>query len=312
MSDTSSWDPTGEILSDLQDAVTRYGTGVLSDEDQLKRFFSDRPTRSHEGARLLYLAASDDVDIAGRLQRHVRDGLGLDEALKLSASAFEAAYPTLSSPGSGAWVAAQSARALGYPGLSGYAPPAAAPPNPPSDAPTLLPGAQPAAPTLLANLTPTTPVPAPKRSRWPLVGAGAAVIAVIVILAVPNTPKPATTATAQLASSYSITYDDVTENGHSTGSLTGITEDQEGDISGQMTVDPPLFGNGAFSGKVSSTTVDFTVTVAVPYPCRAGTCSSGTYTGTVGTQGTMSGTYTVYVESGAIAANGTWQASPSP
>jgi hypothetical protein len=62
MSDTSSWDPTGEIVADLQDAVTRYGTEVLSDEDQLKRFFSDRPTRgaplSIGGCRLSGLKGS--------------------------------------------------------------------------------------------------------------------------------------------------------------------------------------------------------------------------------------------------------------
>jgi hypothetical protein len=102
----------------------------------------------------------------------------------------------------------------------------------------------------------------------------------------------------QLASSYNMTFDNTTYDIMADGSLSGITEDQQGNISGQMTVDPPLEGTGPFTGTVSNTTINFAL---------AGT--DGSYTGTVNAQGTLSGTYTYSAPGPFAGQSGTWQAT---
>jgi len=98
-----------------------------------------------------------------------------------------------------------------------------------------------------------------------------------------------------------MTFDNTTYNETSDGSLTGIVEDQQGDISGEMTVDPPLGGTGAFTGTVTDATITFDVT---------GGAGGGVYTGTVNAQGVLSGTYQ-YTEPPYSGQIGTWQATPN-
>jgi hypothetical protein len=105
----------------------------------------------------------------------------------------------------------------------------------------------------------------------------------------------ATGSLVQLSSTYSMTFDNLTLNTQAAGTLSGIKEDQYGNLSGQMTVNPPLYGTGSFTGTASSTTINFVVT---------GT--GGVYTATMNAQGTLTGTYTYPGQ------QGTWQAIPTP
>jgi hypothetical protein len=118
----------------------------------------------------------------------------------------------------------------------------------------------------------------------------------------------------QLVSTYSGTVHNLTVDLTAEFELTGITEDQQGDISGQSVVEPPLYGGGAFTGTVSNTAVIFTSRSRGDILCPAGACTV-TFSGTVSQTGTMSGTYVASHTGGSTQTStqdGTWQLSPQP
>ena len=84
---------------------------------------------------------------------------------------------------------------------------------------------------------------------------------------------------------------------------------EQGNISGQSIVDPPLYGGGPFSGMVSGTTVKFTSRSEGDSLCPAGACTV-VFTGTVSQAGEMSGTYAASYSEGPPQ-SGTWQLSPA-
>lgn len=101
----------------------------------------------------------------------------------------------------------------------------------------------------------------------------------------------------QLASSYQGMAHNITYNIDANLALSSITEDQQGNIRGQMTVNPPLYGSGPFIGTVSATNaITFTSTA---------TADGGTITWTGIVNGSsLSGTYAV--DNGQ---RGSWQVS---
>ncbi|WP_433211201.1 VWD domain-containing protein [Dactylosporangium sp. CS-047395] len=99
----------------------------------------------------------------------------------------------------------------------------------------------------------------------------------------PGNPAP--------ASSYAGTEHNITYNLSSTWRVTGLTVATDGTLSGLVTIDPPLVGNGALTGRLTGSSITFS----------AGGVS---YTGTVAPDGTMSGTYTYANQTG------TWTLAP--
>ena len=98
-----------------------------------------------------------------------------------------------------------------------------------------------------------------------------------------------------LASSYSTTYDNLTYGITSTGSLTKMSATDAGAVSGELTVNPPLYGTSSLSGKLKGDKLTFT------------TGAGGDFTGTVSEpSGDISGTYVFPVDG----QNGTWTAKP--
>jgi hypothetical protein len=98
-----------------------------------------------------------------------------------------------------------------------------------------------------------------------------------------------------LASSYSTTYDNLTYGIISTGSLTKMSATDAGAVSGELTVNPPLYGTSSLSGKLKGDKITFT------------TGAGGDFTGTVSEpSGDISGTYVFPVDG----QNGTWTAKP--
>jgi hypothetical protein len=121
-----------------------------------------------------------------------------------------------------------------------------------------------------------------------------------------DTPAvPAATHAAGLATTYNTTYDNLTYGISSVGTLTQVTENAAGDITGQLTVDPPLYGSGPFTGTVNGNAINFTVESVTPNPAGG---TSGTFTGTIGLQGSLSGTYADDTSNGPQ--NGNWTATP--
>ncbi len=118
----------------------------------------------------------------------------------------------------------------------------------------------------------------------------------------------ATAGVPALASSYSGTIHNATYDLTAGLALTGITESPQGLISGVMTIEPPLYGSGPFTGTVSGSSISIAVASTTPNHCP-GECRSGVFTGTVGPQGVMNGTYIVYKASD-VPENGTWEAHP--
>ena len=159
--------------------------------------------------------------------------------------------------------------------------PADAPASTPADAPASTPAVTPASST--ADAPASAPADAPASS----------------------TAVPAGTQAAVLASAYNMAFDNFTY-GSSDGTLTHVTENATGDISGQMTVDPPLYGSGPFTGTVSGNAIKFTVESDTPNPVNA---ISATFSGTIGVKGSLSGTYVGYTSNGPQ--NGNWTASPA-
>ena len=110
----------------------------------------------------------------------------------------------------------------------------------------------------------------------------------------------------QLASSYQGTAHNTTLNLGSPFKLTVTSQDAQGNIRGQVTFTPPLYGDGPFTGTVSSAgRLQLTVVSTPNNPCQ---CTSINLTGTVGPQGTLSGTYIAYTRTGVQ--KGAWQARP--
>lgn len=108
----------------------------------------------------------------------------------------------------------------------------------------------------------------------------------------------------QLSSSYEAAFHNVTYNRDADGTLTVIKEDKQGNISGTLTVEPPLYGGGPFTGTVSGTAIKFTVTSTSPNDCG---CKSAVFTGTVNPQASaLSGTY--IANTTGPTQNGTWKA----
>lgn len=106
-----------------------------------------------------------------------------------------------------------------------------------------------------------------------------------------------------LVSSYAGTVHNNTVNISSSLSLTSITEDSQGDISGSAFVGRPLAGSGPFTGTISiDRSIQFTVT-----PNDNAGVSTIDFVGIVHADGSMSGTYTV----AGTGETGTWQVKPS-
>lgn len=122
-----------------------------------------------------------------------------------------------------------------------------------------------------------------------------------------GTAVAAATHAAGLATTYDTTYDNFTYGISSVGNLTQVTENAAGDITGQLTVDPPLYGSGPFTGTVNGNAIKFTVESDSPNP---GNATSVVLTGTIGLQGSLSGTYIAYTSDGRPAQNGNWTATP--
>jgi hypothetical protein len=140
--------------------------------------------------------------------------------------------------------------------------------------------------------------------------AGVALATVVLTLALGLSAMPSLGApVTPVASTYHGTVTNLTVNETAAITLTAVTEDEQGDISGQSIVDPPLYGGGPFTGTVSGTTVKFTSRSEGDSLCPAGACTV-VFTGTVGQAGAMSGTYAASYSEGA-SQNGTWQLSPA-
>ena len=118
----------------------------------------------------------------------------------------------------------------------------------------------------------------------------------------------AASAAKPLASSYGGTIHNATYDLTADIAVTGITESSQGIISGVMTVDPPLYGSGPFTGTVSGSSINFTVTSTTPNGCDV-ECRSGVFGGTVGPQGVLNGTYIYYTASYSLE-HGSWEARP--
>jgi len=100
-------------------------------------------------------------------------------------------------------------------------------------------------------------------------------------------------AVAKLAPSYLMYFDNLTYSTTSTGSLTSMSVDKSGKVSGYMTVNPPLYGTSALSGTLKGATITFSA-------------GGGDYTGTVNASTRqISGTYTYPGQ------NGVWKATPA-
>lgn len=109
------------------------------------------------------------------------------------------------------------------------------------------------------------------------------------------------TSNCSLASSYQGTGHNITVNITSNFALASVTEDQQGNISGNAIWTPPLYGSGPFTGKVYANSSLVFTSIA-----NDGSGVTITFTGTLNANGSLSGNYTV--SSGQI---GTWQVSPA-
>jgi hypothetical protein len=123
-----------------------------------------------------------------------------------------------------------------------------------------------------------------------------------------GTAVPAATHAAGLATTYNTTYDNLTYGISSVGTLTHVTENAAGEISGQLTVDPPLYGSGPFTGTVNGNAIKFTVESDTSNP---GNATSVMLTGTIGLQGSLRGTYITHTSDGRPPQNGNWTAAPA-
>ncbi len=128
----------------------------------------------------------------------------------------------------------------------------------------------------------------------------ASVISVFVVLSRQSGPKITPTPTPvpypSLSSAYGGTARNMTGSLNANVSLTAIAQ-QQGNVSGNVTIGLPLLGSGPFQGTVShSGSVDFVVT------SNDGSNVTITLTGSIASSGAISGTYSVNNGQG-----GTWE-----
>jgi hypothetical protein len=168
---------------------------------------------------------------------------------------------------------------------------------------TATPAATPASSTAISTAAPassTAAIPPSSTAAIPASGTAAAPAS--------GTAVPAATHAAGLAATYNTTFDNLTYGISSVGTLTHVTENATGDISGQLTVDPPLYGSGPFTGTVNGNAIKFTVESVTPNP---GNATSITFSGTIGLKGSLSGTYITESSGGQPSQNGNWTAVPA-
>lgn len=123
------------------------------------------------------------------------------------------------------------------------------------------------------------------------------------VLCVAVLASPADASAAQLASSYSGTAHNTTYDVTTALALTNVAEGAEGALSGQLVVQPPLYGSGPFVGTLVGGRLTFTVTPSAATPGE----TSATFVGQLGAGGELTGTYTTQGESTQM---GTWEVSP--
>ena len=128
-----------------------------------------------------------------------------------------------------------------------------------------------------------------RRLAWAIV-VGVVVLACVVVAFVLSRGD----SSVGLSSTYDMTYDNLTYDIQTDGSLTEVTQDENGDIRGQITVGPGLHGTGSFTGTFSDGTIDFV------------TETNGVYTGTISSKGVLSGTYVAWRTQ-----RGEWTATPT-
>lgn len=127
-----------------------------------------------------------------------------------------------------------------------------------------------------------------------------AVVAGLGLPALPGTPALATPPAVRLAPAYTMKFHNITYDMDSDGMLSVASVDPQGNVTGSMTVNPPLGGTGPLRGTLSGSSLTFTV-------------SDGTYQGVVDATGTLSGTYTYPGQTGAWTATpGTSAPGPTP
>jgi hypothetical protein len=108
-----------------------------------------------------------------------------------------------------------------------------------------------------------------------------------------------------LQQAYQGTLVNTTDNSNTSANaaLSSIVQDQQGDISGNMTIQLPLTGSGPFTGTVSSNgSIQFTV-----IPTDSSGYAAIMFTGTIHSDGSMSGRYTLPGTN----QGGTWQFKPA-
>ena len=154
----------------------------------------------------------------------------------------------------------------------------------------------PSRPTVAPQLaTPPSMRPPTKVSRRsPKILAGLCTIGIVAIgIVMAVHPGSASRVAARLSSQFEMHFDNLTYHIQTGGTLTDVTQDGQGRISGTMTVNPPLFGTGRFTGTRDGSTIHF-----------AG-AQNGNYLGTLIANGDVRGTYTYPGQHGA------WRATPT-
>lgn len=115
---------------------------------------------------------------------------------------------------------------------------------------------------------------------------GAAILAVLLLLWPARTRSPALTETYRMA------FQNLTYDNESDGDLTEINLDEHGNVTGNMTVNPPLYGTGPLEGSLDGRRITF----AAAGPAE--------YTGEIDDDGAIVGTYTYPRQ------EGRWRAEP--
>ena len=177
-----------------------------------------------------------------------------------------------------------------------------APPPPPSTRYGTFPSATPTAPAYPFDpyTQPPPQVQQKKRGINPLL-VGSILVALVLVIGVVVFAgiRANTSAYPVLAGSYAGNVHNNTVNITSAFTLTDVVQDAQGNISGNAHVSSPLAGSGPFKGSVGTDkSIQFTIT-----PNDNSGVSSINCIGTVQTDGTLSGTYTV----SGTGETGTWQ-----
>lgn len=112
-----------------------------------------------------------------------------------------------------------------------------------------------------------------------------------------------------LGASYSGKATNTTESESGDLTLTGVSEEPDGQVSGDATFDSGLLGGGAYVGTVSGSSVELAIVSATRSLCSGGGCVAISLSGTIGPHGALSGTYLVYSGSG-TGSHGVWKVNP--